>query len=185
LKREFDGLASDATVVSCEPDLGGLESLAAEHNVRFDRGALDVLTERSAGDPARMRADAERVMLYAAGARTITRADVEQVVGRPSAAGGRQLWSAVAGGQTAVALRELELELAEGAVPYMLLGLLRSVVERKILGPGVPAALDALLRTDLSLKTSGGDPRVLLERLVVELCDAIGRDGRRGYQGRP
>ena len=25
-------------------------------------------------------------------------------------------------------------------------------------------------RTDLDLKSSGGDPRVLMERLVVELC---------------
>ena len=31
-------------------------------------------------------------------------------------------------------------------------------------------AADALLRTDLALKMSGGDPSVLLERLVVELC---------------
>ena len=36
----------------------------------------------------------------------------------------------------------------------------------------IPAAVDALFRTDLDLKTSGGDPRVLLERLVVELCSA-------------
>jgi len=34
----------------------------------------------------------------------------------------------------------------------------------------VAGAVDALFRTDLDLKTSGGDPRVLLERLVVELC---------------
>jgi len=34
----------------------------------------------------------------------------------------------------------------------------------------VPAAVEALFRTDLELKSSGGDPRVLLERLVVDLC---------------
>ena len=38
----------------------------------------------------------------------------------------------------------------------------------------MPAAVEALFRTDLDLKTSGGDPRVLLERLVVELCGAPG-----------
>ena len=52
----------------------------------------------------------------------------------------------------------------------MILGLLRSVVERTVAARDLPRALDALLRTDLALKTSGGDPRVLLERLVVELC---------------
>ena len=34
----------------------------------------------------------------------------------------------------------------------------------------VQAPIEALFRTDLDLKRSGGDPRVLLERLVVELC---------------
>jgi hypothetical protein len=34
----------------------------------------------------------------------------------------------------------------------------------------VPAAVEALFRADQELKSSGGDPRVLLERLVVELC---------------
>jgi DNA polymerase III delta subunit len=37
----------------------------------------------------------------------------------------------------------------------------------------IPAAVDALFRTDFALKTSAGDPRVLLERLVVELCGAV------------
>ena len=37
-------------------------------------------------------------------------------------------------------------------------------------GPRLGAAIEALLRTDLALKSSGGDPRILLERLVVELC---------------
>ena len=75
----------------------------------------------------------------------------------------------MAGRRTAAALRELGFELAEGAVPFMVLGLLRSVVERTVAAPNMPRALDALLRTDLALKTSG-NPRVLLERLVVEVC---------------
>jgi hypothetical protein len=42
--------------------------------------------------------------------------------------------------------------------------------------PGVREAVEAVFRTDLALKSSGGDPRVLLERLVVELS---GHQGRR------
>ena len=34
----------------------------------------------------------------------------------------------------------------------------------------VRPAIESLFRTDLDLKSSGGDARVLLERLVVELC---------------
>jgi DNA polymerase III delta subunit len=49
------------------------------------------------------------------------------------------------------------------------------VVERTVTARDLPRALEALLRTDLALKTSGGDPRVLLERLVVEVC-ATGKD---------
>jgi DNA polymerase III delta subunit len=60
-----------------------------------------------------------------------------------------------------------------GAVPYMILGQLAWFVRDKLANIDarrVPAAVEALFRTDLDLKTSGGDPRVLLERLVVELC---------------
>jgi len=44
------------------------------------------------------------------------------------------------------------------------------VADRTVAARDLPGAVDALLRTDLALKTSGGDPRVLLERLIVELC---------------
>jgi len=60
-----------------------------------------------------------------------------------------------------------------GAVPYMVLGQLAWFVRDKLVSIDprrVPAAVEALFRTDLDLKTSGGEPRVLLERLVVELC---------------
>jgi hypothetical protein len=43
----------------------------------------------------------------------------------------------------------------------------------------LPSAVQGLFRTDLALKRSAGDPRVLLERLVVELCG-----GRRVKFGR-
>ena len=77
------------------------------------------------------------------------------------------------------ALRQLALSLEGGAVPYMVLGQLAWFVREKLPmadARRVPAAIDALFRTDLELKSSGGDPRVLLERLVVELC---GRGGTR------
>ena len=57
-----------------------------------------------------------------------------------------------------------------GAVPYMILGQLAWFVRAKIPAPRVSAAVEAVFRTDLAIKTSAGDPRVLLERLVVELC---------------
>jgi DNA polymerase III delta subunit len=56
----------------------------------------------------------------------------------------------------------------------MLLGQLRAAAER-LPASRVPAAITAVLRTDLALKSSGGEPSVLLERLVVELCSAGAR----------
>ena len=41
-------------------------------------------------------------------------------------------------------------------------------------------AVDLLLQTDVALKSSGGDAKVLLDRLVVELCA-----GKRARGGPP
>ena len=175
LQRTFDALAKQAVVVVCEASADVIRTLEVEHGVRFDRDAAELLRQMAGADVARLRADVERVVLYAAGRKTIAREQVADVIGRSAAGGGKKLWNEVAGRRTAAALRELGLELAEGAVPFMVLGLLRSVVERTVAARDLPRALEALLRTDLALKTSGGDPRVLLERLVVELC-ATGKD---------
>ncbi|HOC16870.1 MAG TPA: hypothetical protein PKK95_01310 [Vicinamibacterales bacterium] len=170
LQRAFEDIGGRAVMVFCEPDQDPINDLAAEHGVRFHPAAAQLLRQRAGDDLERLKADAERVLLYAAGSQVITREQVEAVSGRQAAAGGRALWGAVAGGRTAEALRELNLEMAEGAVPFMVLGLVRSAVERTVSGPALAAAYDALLRTDLALKSSGGDPQVLLERLVVEMC---------------
>jgi DNA polymerase III delta subunit len=168
LGRTFESLAKQAAVVVCEASSDIIRRLETEHGVRFDRDAAELLRHMAGADLARLRADVERVLLYAAGRKTVSRAHVQEVIGRASSAG--NLWKAVADRRAALALKELELEMAEGAVPYMLLGLIRSVVERTVASSDMVRALDALLRTDLALKTSGGDPRVLLERLIVELC---------------
>jgi DNA polymerase III delta subunit len=175
LQRMFDALAKQAAVVVCEASADVIRALEVEHGVRFDRDAADLLRQMAGADVARLRADVERVVLYAAGRKSISREQVAEVIGRAAAGGGKKLWNEVAGRRTAAALWELGLELAEGAVPFMVLGLLRSVVERTVTARDLPRALEALLRTDLALKTSGGDPRVLLERLVVEVC-ATGKD---------
>jgi DNA polymerase III delta subunit len=44
------------------------------------------------------------------------------------------------------------------------------VVRTKLRSDRLPAAVEALFRTDVALKSSAGDHRVLLERLVLELC---------------
>jgi DNA polymerase III delta subunit len=77
-------------------------------------------------------------------------------------------------GDAATALRELRSRLEQGGVPFMILGQLAWAVRTppprgRYPAHKLPAAIEALFRTDLALKSSG-DPRLLLERLVVELC---------------
>ena len=62
-----------------------------------------------------------------------------------------------------------------GACPFQILGQIGYAVRTppprgRFPARRVPAAVDALFRTDVAMKSSGGDPRVLLERLIVELC---------------
>ena len=115
-------------------------------------------------------------MLYAAGKPRITVADAREVVSAESAQDDWAVTSAISSAAIrAEALRQLGLSLDSGAVPFMILGQLAWFVREKL--PMVDArrvrpAIESLFRTDLDLKSSGGETRVLLERLVVELCRA-------------
>jgi DNA polymerase III delta subunit len=174
LGRWFEPLARQAAYVVCEASFDVITELSRQHGVRFDRGAVELLRQRAGAgetlDTGRLRDDVERVLLYAAGREVITREIVADVVGRPAAAGGWTLANCVGNRDAAGALRELQLLLEDGAVPLMLLGMLRPTVGRNVASRDLAQALDALMKADLALKTSAGDPRVVLERLIVELC---------------
>ena len=169
-------LFKQATVVEC----GGLGDANAaqqwirrhltERTVDIEPAALRVLVSRVGADITRVRSDVERVLLYATGQKCIRVADVEAVIGPAVSQDDWAVTRAIERGAADVALRELALALDAGAVPYMILGQLGWVARTKLPPARVPAAVEALYRTDLGLKTSAGDARVLLERLVVELC---------------
>jgi DNA polymerase-3 subunit delta len=185
------GFQKHATVVECwglkgekDPRFLDLRSIArrAEQLVRqavSDAGqqiepqAARLVAERAGADIVRLRGDMDRLLLYAAGKPKITLADAREVVSAESSQDAWAVTNAIQQGNAAEALRQLGLALESGAVPYMVLGQLAWFVREKLADARrIPAAVDALFRTDLDLKTSGGDPRVLLERLVVELCSA-------------
>lgn len=178
-------LFNQATVVEC----GGLEDANDAHRwvrkhlaackVDIEPAALRVLVSRAGADIARVRSDVERVLVYAAGQKTIHVADVEAVIGPAVSQDDWAVTRAIERGAADVALRELALALDAGAVPYMILGQLGWVTRTKLPPARVPAAVEALYRTDLGLKTSAGDARVLLERLVVELCGGSASRRRR------
>lgn len=145
---------------------------------RIEPRALRLLASRAGTDIARLRNDVERLLLYAAGKPSIGVQDVEEIVGAETSQDDWAVTNAIRNGRTADALRELALALDAGGVPFMILGQLAYYVRERMIESQprrVPAAIDALFRTDLDMKSSGGDPRVLLERLVVELCEGARR----------
>lgn len=138
----------------------------------LDAGAVRALVRRAGLDIARLRAGLERLALYAMGQKTITADDVRQAVpAGPEAQAEFGIANAIQRNDAAEALHELHLALDAGAAPFFLLGQIRYAAE-KLPPPRIRGGIEAVFRTDLALKSSGGEPRVLLERLVVELCGA-------------
>jgi DNA polymerase III delta subunit len=153
-----------------------LKARAAKEGVTLEPAATRLLIERTGLDITRLRAGLERVILYAMGQPSITADDVRQaVVAGPEAQEDFGIANAIKRGDAASALREVGLAMDAGAVAFMLLGQIRWAAEQ-LPSPRVRDAIEAVFRTDLALKSSGGDPRILMERLVVELC---GRPARR------
>jgi DNA polymerase III subunit delta len=139
----------------------------------IDPKAVEPLLEHAGTDIGILRGDVERLALYCQGKPAVSLEDVRAVVSGATMINAWGVTNAIERGDARTALRELELSFESGAVAYMMLGQLAWFVRSKLplTAPGrVPAAADAVFQTDLAMKTSGGEPRVLLERLVVELC---------------
>lgn len=140
---------------------------------QIDAAASRLVAERAGTDITRLRADLDRLLLYAAGKPRITLQDAREVVSSETAQDDWAVTNAISRGDAAEALRHLGMALDCGGVSYQILGQLAWFVRERLTTADprrVPAAVEALFRTDLELKSSGGDPRVLLERLVVDLC---------------
>ena len=175
-RRISKRLLSCATVVKC----GELEDLADAE--RWIRARLKANSRRAepqvirllgglvGPDIARLRSEVDRILLYTAGQETISMEDVREVAGAARVHDDWAVARAIERGATEVALRELALALDAGAVPYMVLGQLAWVARTRLSAGRVRSAIEAVFRTDLDLKRSSGEPRVLLERLVLELC---------------
>jgi DNA polymerase-3 subunit delta len=170
-------LFAKSIVVECTGPADAVEAAkwvkdrVAKEGMTIDARTARLVADRVGPDVSRLRADVERLVLYAAGNDTITEADVKEVVSPATSQDDWGVTRAIERGSAREALHELGLMMDNGAVPYMILGQLAWFVRSKVPAPRVGAAVEAVFRTDLAIKTSAGDPRTLLERLVVELCD--------------
>jgi DNA polymerase-3 subunit delta len=183
-RRAVKILLNEAHVVDCgtihDPSDAErwIKARAAREGVTMEPAAVRALVERAGLDIARLRGGFERIVLYAMGEPRITAGDVEAVVPPgPEAQENFGIANAIGNGDASAALRQLSAALDSGAAPFFVLGQIRTAAER-LPTARVVAGIDALYRTDIALKSSGGDPRILLERLVVELCGE--RAGRKG-----
>lgn len=177
--RFYKLLVKHATLVECGAlaDQADAERWLRTHmaaaGVRIDPPAARLVAERAGPDVKRLRRDLDRLLLYALGQKSITVEDVREVVGPSALQDDWAMANAIEAGRTAEALRQLALMLDAGVPAEKILGQLGWFVRAK-LPAAAPAALaegvEAVFRTDLDLKRSAGDRRILLERLVVELC---------------
>lgn len=174
---EFGGLAGGGS--SARGDVGVTAAAWIREELdragyRIEPAAVQVLVERAGSDISKLRGDVERLLLYVGDRDRITRDDaLATVAGEVAVQDDWAVINAVSAGDAAAALRETARRFDRGDSPHQLLGQLRWWVANR-LGAAAPrrvtAAVEALLRTDLALKSSGGDERILVERLVVELA---------------
>ena len=177
--RMYKLLTKQAMVVEC----GAIEDQAdaerwvrnriAAAGIEIEPAAARRLAERAGPDVKRLRGEVDRLLLYAMGQPRITLDDVREVAGPAALQDDWAMTNAIEAGQAADALRQLALMLEAGAPPEKVLGQLGWLVRTKFpnLAPEqLSSSVQDVFRTDLALKRSAGDPRVLLERLVVELC---------------
>jgi len=188
--RVFRTLQKHATIVTCGviEDLAGAEqwvrSRIREQGVAIEPAAARLLGELAGfpvrfdpknphGSVIRLRGEVDRLLLYTLGQKTITVSDARDLAGPAALQDDWAMTNAIEAGQAPEALRQLALIFDGGAPAEKILGQLAWVVRARF--PGIapaqlPSAIESLLRTDLGLKLSAGNPRVLLERLIVELC---------------
>jgi DNA polymerase-3 subunit delta len=171
---QLGGLAGDNAGERRDARREAAEQMVREFKMSgrsIDAAAVQLLVDRAGGDISKLRGDVERLLLYTEGRKNITKADIEEVVAAESDIDDWAVVNAIGDGDVARALRETALRFDRGDSPHQLLGQIRWWVSQH-LAKGAPErvkpAVDALLRTDLGLKSSG-DSRMLVERLVVEL----------------
>ena len=134
--------------------------------------AISVLLEAASHNPGRIRAEVEKLVLFAAGERSVTVQHIRDLISPELRPGD---WFAIRDALSArnarAALREVDAQFDAGFKDVQILGLIRSVV-RGFSDDRAKRGLDAVFRTDLAIKTAGDPraPRYLLETLVVELC---------------
>ncbi len=119
----------------------------------------------------RIRPEIDKLILYASDESIITTAHVRDlVIPDNESEGVFALIDAVRNSNAPRALREISALIDAGVQPPLILGQLRAAAIQLRPDLRVRNGLEAVLRTDVAIKSSAGIPQHLLECLAVELC---------------
>jgi DNA polymerase-3 subunit delta len=176
-RRLVKVLRKRATTVDC----GTLDSPAdaakwiraalQKDGIDIEPKAVTALLEATGLSLGRIRAEVEKLALYVAGEQIVTVQHVRDTTTPVDEPGdGPVVGFAIRDGDVRTALREVTTLLDAGMPHLPILGQIRWGAG--LLRPDARAkrALGLVLETDLALKSSGGEPRYLIEKLVIELC---------------
>jgi DNA polymerase-3 subunit delta len=176
-RRLVKVLRKRATTVDC----GTLDSPAdaakwiraalQKDGIDIEPKAVTALLEATGLSLGRIRAEVEKLALYVAGEQIVTVQHVRDTTTPVDEPGdGPVVGFAIRDGDVRTALREVTRLLDAGMPHLPILGQIRWGAG--LLRPDARAkrALGLVLETDLALKSSGGEPRYLIEKLVIELC---------------
>jgi DNA polymerase-3 subunit delta len=179
----FPGLGSEGPGGRREARIaavGWLREEFARLGRAIEPAAIELLADRAAGDISKLRGDVERLAIFTEGQPRIRREDVEEVAAVGTDVDDWAVVNAIADGDAPGALRAVAARFDRGDSPHALVGQLRWWVSQR-LAESAPeravAALDALLRADLALKSSAGSEQTLVERLVIDLTGRPVRTG--------
>lgn len=148
------------------------ESMLRAEGRAIDPAGLSALVDAAGDDINKLRDDVAKLVLFAGARKQLTRDDVEAVASGDGVVDDWGVVNAIGDGDAARALVEVARRMDRGDSAHAIVGQLRWWVSTRLVESAperAKPAVDALLRTDRALKSSGGEERVLLERLVVEL----------------
>ena len=165
-------LAVDCGTLESAADAGRwIKAQLEREKLGIEPQAITLLLRATGLSLGRIRAEVEKLALFAAGEPAVTARHVKEMVLPQSEPGedfalGRAIWN----NNAKDALREIDAQLEEGAQPVMVLGQIRAAAGRLKPDDRARNALASVFETDLALKSSAGEPRYLLEKLAIELC---------------
>ncbi len=171
LLRKHAAVVDCGSLASAQEAAGWIRKRLEKDELAIDAKAVALLLETTGLSLGRIRAEVEKLVLYAAGDATITERHIRDLVVPETEPGeGPAVGIAVRDGDARRALRELAALFDAGVVPQPILGQIRWGVGGLRPPERVKWALSRVLETDMRMKSSAGSPQHLLECLIVDLC---------------